>query len=193
MEEASGYGAVSPPWWNEAWIVACGPSARSFDFDRLRGKTVLAVNEAALFLTSFSSRLATAVFSIDHRWIGRRRLFLEEFAGEKYLAVPLETWPECAGITGAMYLRRLHERGLSEDPGIVCTGGNSGYAAVNLCVLKRARVIHLVGYDMDPVDSEKYGQWASRFHSMLPQLQVRGVRVINHNPRSHIDAFKKEI
>jgi hypothetical protein len=113
----------------------------------------------------------------------------EEFTGEKYLAVPLETWPECGGVPGAVYLRRSHEAGLSNDPGALCTGGNSGYAAINLAYLKGAETIHLVGYDMDPKMDDKYRQWIPRFRTMLPQLRRKDVTVLNHNKNSFIDAF----
>lgn len=185
---ASRYSRISAPWWEEVWIVAGGRSARRFDLDRLSGKTVLAVNDAVDILPG-AIRPAAAVFSLDNRWIRRRRDFLSRFPGEKFLAVPLETWPDCAGIPGAVYLGWSHQNGLSENPGIIATGGNSGYGAVNVAYLKHAQVIHLVGYDMHPQDNEQFLHWAPRFRAMLPQFKQRGISVINHNPDSSIDAF----
>lgn len=188
MAPQNNYGVVSPPIWPECWVVAGGDSARHFDFSRARG-AVLVVNDA-IFLVALQG-LATAVFSVDSNWVRRRRVFLDSFAGEKYLAVPLETFPECGGVRGAAYLRWSHQAGLSDDPGAVCTGGNSGYAAINLAYLKGARVIHLAGFDMEDAD-DRFRQWIPRFRTMLPQLSARGVTVINHNPRSAIDAFPRE-
>lgn len=187
------YGRISAPWWDEVWIVAGGPSARRFDFSQIPPACrVLAVNDGVDHLRGSSSYpLAAAVVSIDQRWIRRRRVFLEHVRGEKFLAVPLDTWPECAGIPGATYLQWSHASGLSDDPGFLATGGNSGYAALNLAYLKHARLIHLVGYDMNPRHDEKYEHWAPRFHNALAQLGKRGVTVLNHNPDSYVDAFPR--
>lgn len=184
----SGYGNVSAPWWDRVWIVAGGPSARGFDFSRLRGETVLAVNDAVDHF--LPPGVPAAVFSLDNNWIRRRRVFLAGFPGEKYLALPLETWPDCADIPGAVYLRWEHADGLSDDPGAINTGGNSGYGALNLAYLKHAREIHLIGYDMDPGDFDQYYHWALAFPRALPQLQGRGARVVNHNPQSFITCFE---
>lgn len=183
-----GYGTIGPPWWDEVWIVASGPSVRQFDLSRLRFKQVLAVNDA-LFQVPPSQQLAVA--TIDPDWTRRHRDFLAAHQGEKYCAVPLETWPDCYGIPGMTYLQQSHCDGLSDDPQFLCTGGNSGYAALNVAYLKRAKTIHLVGFDMDPSQDDKFRQWAPRFDTMLPQLRRRGVVVTNHNPRSFVDAFPR--
>jgi SAM-dependent methyltransferase len=173
--------------------VAGGPSAASFDFARL-GERVLSVNDAALKATALTAKVLPlgAVFSADPRWVGRHRSFLAAYRGEKYAALALDTYPELAGIPGMVYLQRAHFTGLAEDPEFLAMGGNSGYAAINLAVHKRAKEIHLVGYDMDPADGEKYRQWAPRFKTMLPQLVKRGIKVVNHSMVSSIDAFPKE-
>jgi hypothetical protein len=180
--------------WRETWIIGGGPSARAFDLGSLRGQNILAVNDSIdLLLNSLHNTchgdFAPPLFSLDNRWIQRRREFLAAYPGDKYLAVPLDTWPECGGIPGATYLRWSHADGLSEDLEVVCTGCNSGYAAINLAYLKGAQLIHLFGYDMDPKDNDAYEYWASLFRNMLPQLNARGIQVINHNPRSFVTAF----
>jgi len=181
------YGSVLPlPRWDEVWIVARGPSARRFNLQRIRDKQILGVNTFVL-----ATEVPAAICSADWRWIGSHRNLLSRYEGERYFAVSLETHPECAGIPGAVYLRRGRGQGISETPDTLCLGGNSGYAALNLAVLKGATDIHLIGYDMDPKDGEKYWQWAPLFRDMLPQLDRLGVRVTNHNPNSFIDAFPK--
>ena len=127
----------------------------------------------------------------------RRRPLLESFDGERYFALPLETLPDCGGITGATYLRRwTSERTRSDDWSSWTPAGNSGYSAINLAYLKGAREINLVGFDMDLNTRGKtdlFVSWIPRFRTMLPQLTARGVRVWNHNPNSAIDAFPKVI
>lgn len=188
MEAKTTYGSVSPPWWSEVWIVARGPSVRRFDYQRLVGKQVIGVNTFVLGLDR-----AAAICSIDPRWIASHRVLLSKYEGEKYLALPVRSHPDCAGIPGATYLEQCHERGLSDFARAVCTGGNSGYAALNVAVFKRAKDIHLVGFDMDPKDGEKYLQWAPLFRSMRPQLDRLGIQVTNHNRNSFIDAFPTQI
>lgn len=176
--------------------MACGPSAYAFDLRRLAGKRVIAVNNA-VDLLGFGSYLlrtpdiAAAVFSLDSEWVYRRRVFLESFPGERYAALPLESFPECAGIPGVTYLRHSENQGLSDDPSAV-SGKFSGHGALNLAYLQGAREIHLVGFDMDSREGEKFVKWIPTFRDALPQLNNRGVRVINHNLASCVDAFLKE-
>ena len=182
--------AVSPPWWPEVWIVAGGPSARRFDLGRLNGKRVICVNESIFSLLGTTPADAPAVFSLDHRWVLCRRDFLASHRGERFVAVPLETWPDCGGIPSVTYLRRSTEDGVSDDPGVVF-GHESGRGAINLAHLKHAREIHLVGYDMDPAENEKWAWWLPRYGRVAADLKARGVRVVNHNRDSHIDVFEK--
>lgn len=184
------YGSVSPPYWeDDLFLIGGGKSAVGFDYSLLREKRVLAVNSHSLSLVNAAA--AVAVFSLDNRWVRGNRDFLAGFAGEKYVALPLETWPDCGGIPGVTYLRWGYEFGLSEDPSVVNTGGNSGYAALNLAYLKRARRIFLVGFDMNWHEDPTYFQWAAKFRTTVRQLVERGMPVYNVNPRSSIDAFPR--
>jgi len=190
------YGSVRPPHWSEVWILGGGPSAKDFDLSRAYGHTVLAVNDGALRhyketeYVCGREKFTAAFCSIDPYWIREHMTFLAWFRGERFLAPALDTHPECKRIAGATYLKREHHFGLSEDPSVVCTGGNSGYAAINVAYHKRAEVIHLVGFDMNGPE-DKYRQWVPRFRTVLPQLEKRGTTVINENPESAIDAFEK--
>ena len=153
-----------PPYYPEVWVVGGGPSSKLFDPARLTGKVVLLVNDALSLFSSAQMRLfrAAVAVSVDNDWIRRRRPLLKSFDGEKYFALPLETWPDCGGITGAVYLQRGPARELSDDPAFLNTGGNSGYSAINLAYLKGAREIHLIGFDMNLDTRGKtdlYEQW----------------------------------
>lgn len=184
------YGSVPRIPAADIWIVAGGPSAKALDLSPFPPDLVIAVNQAPPAQRSCPPLCAAvAVCSVDPHWVRRHRDFLAEYSGPKFFAIPLETWPACGGIPGATYLRRSHESGLSDDPGMLATGGNSGYAAINLAYLMGAETIHLLGYDMDGPE-DKFRQWIPRFRTMRPQLDRRGVRVFNHNPDSAIDAFE---
>ena len=191
MAPETKYSHVCAPWWDEVVIVAGGPSAVNFDFDRVGNRRLLLVNDGYKRLTVRTlHEREWAAFSVDPGWIRRHSCLLEVFLGDHYACLPLETHPECAGIRGVTYLQRDPEAGLSLEPTHLRTGGNSGYAAINLAVLKRARSIYLVGYDMDPLE-EKFRSWAPKFDAMVPQLSDLGVKVLNCNPKSHITAFPR--
>jgi hypothetical protein len=158
----------------------------------MRGQTVCAVNDAAIRLYPLRQQFASlSVFSLDSVWVNKNCKFLADFDGEKFVALPLDTFPECDGIPGVTYLQWSTKPGLSDDPGVICTGGNSGYGALNLAYLKKARYINLVGYDMHPADKPHFPIWSAMFQEAVPQLRKNGVLVLNFNPHSNIHAFPK--
>lgn len=200
METPHNFGSVSGPIWDEVYVVGGGPSCREFDFDRLRGRTVIAVNDVVWRLP-----WSAAVFSLDRPWIQRNLPKLHQFAGEKYLAISEDrvdlTAEAPQGTT--FLLRQRSIRGLSCDPRIVhLGGGNSGFGAFNLAFLKGARRIVLLGLDYTQVDeywyggdcrrgrsSQMYADWAREYAWTTCQLRQRGVRVWNASPISLIKVF----
>jgi hypothetical protein len=188
----------SAPDWGEVCLVGGGPSLRGFPFERLKGRTVVAINDAMLYLP-----WAAAVFSIDLRWMENRVAELAGFAGEKYLAIP-EGHPGFP-VLGATWLRRLPRYGFSDDPEAIVCAGNGGYGALNLAYLKGARTIYLLGYDFchssvrwhrgydwqGAGNDRMYDKWAKRFIDALPYLKAKGVCVYNASLGSRITAFPK--
>jgi len=192
QEMQNSYGTVSSPFWEtDVYIVGGGPSALKLDLSFLRGKKVLAINDSAQRVLALPVAADLAVVSLDNNWVRRNREFLNTFQGEKFVALPLETWPDCKGIPGVTYLKWGYEEGLSAVPSILNTGGNSGYGAINLAYLKRARRILLLGFDMNPVENVLYPQWIEQFRSAVPNLQRTRTEVLNLNVDSSIDAFQK--
>ncbi len=174
--------------WSEVWIVGNGPSAARILPTIPDGASVLCLNDA-VFHVGRLNRHRVAFFTLDNNWVRAHRDFLAVARIEKHVALPLETWPDCGNIPGVEYYGWSHMQGLSEDPGVIATGQNSGYGAIGLCYHKGARSIHLAGYDMDPAANSEYKYWAPFFAHALPQLEARGVRVMNHNRYSHVAAF----
>ena len=184
--------------WREVYIIGNGPSRDRLLPDIPAGASVLAINDAVFRVRSLpcdpvwpvkANGYRVAVFSLDKDWVRRSKAFLASFHGERHVALPLETWPDCAGIPGVRYYGWSHAEGLSDDPAVIATGQNSGYGALGLAYSKGAKVIHLIGYDMDTPYMKQF--WAPFFHHALPQLNAKGIKVINHNPDSAIDAFPK--
>jgi hypothetical protein len=198
---------VGEPWWDAVAIIGCGASLTGFDFRRFNipGIRILAVKEAVWDLP-----FADAVFGLDRPWINRQADKLRELRGPEIWLAPTgaEQGNHIASIEDAKYLRLRRFEGLSDDPGIIQSGGNSGFGAVNLAYLKRAKRIVLFGFDYTEANGHHYrpeqyhwyraGQnarywknWGDNFRSCLPQLKRNGVEVINASPVSTVDAFPK--
>lgn len=199
MATRNGFGRVAGPDWPEVYLIGGGPSLRGFDLSLLRGRTCVAINDAILH-----APWAAALFSLDQVWIANRKAEIEAFAGERYLAVP-DDYDFDHGPVGVTFLRRCRGMtGLSTDPEkLYLGGGNSGFGALNLAFLKRARRIILLGYDYcygrqhwhqgykwanNGGDRVLEG-WARQFDHTAPQLTARHVLVLNASPDSRITVF----
>lgn len=106
------------------------------------------------------------------------------------------------------FLRRNANERLSDDPGLISGGGTSGFGALNLAYLKRARLVVLFGYDYGAIagkwhanaayyhprqvyDIDRWIIWARAFDNIIDQLRASGTEVINASPSSNIAAFQK--
>ena len=165
-----------------------GPSAARLLLTVPAGASVLCLNDA-VFHVGRLNRHRVAFFTLDKNWVRAHKDFLALARIERHVALPLATWPDCAGIPGVKYYGWSHAECLSDDPGVLVTGGNSGYAALNLAYIMGSKVIHLVGYDMDPAANSEYKYWSRFFDHSVPQLNAAGVKVVNHNRQSHVTAF----
>ena len=199
------YGAVGPPWFSDrtVFVVGGGPSLIGFDFDRLPALGhVIGVNRAM-----FDAPAQCGV-SMDIKFVNEHRDDLDAFArrNELYLGAGRVWWRAMPVIERAIYLREDHEEGLSLAPDRIRTNLTSGYTALNLAVLKRARRIVLLGFDygaaggrhhyhnrypwFDPTAAH-WPQWAQRFEVAAQACQRLGIEVINASPDSAIVAFPR--
>lgn len=194
-EPAGGYGKVEPPYWGTVAIVGGGPSLIDFDYERLRGATVLAVKGAM-----FSIPWADAGFGF-----GEMPAKVAAAQGRVYWAVD-EGQQAPANVT---MLRRLDGADVGDDPGAVHDGGTSGFGAFQIAMHKRATRIVLFGFDYDGEVGRNLGEgtadyhrrrekdltnWnvrAERFRVFVPRLAAAGVSVINACPTSAISCFQK--
>lgn len=201
-------GEVGPPWWDDrpVFIVAGGPSLRGRDLSGLRSRGwVLGVNRAADTVPCDAST------SLDGLFIGRYKPRLEQWIAkgqQVYLCVdPDHRKPP---VAGAVYLlrQRFEDAGAwSADPRKIVNGANSGYAALNIALLKRARTVYLLGFDMVPPAKPRLGRhwhdgypWSKSYSSGTYERWVRyldeaarqlpqGVEVLNANPASAVRGF----
>jgi hypothetical protein len=188
--------------WSEVFLVGGGPSLRGFDFKKLKGRTVCAINDAVLHVP-----WADCLFSADQQWIANREREILKFPGEKFLAGPM---PAEDSELFPYYLKRERSAGLSEQPDTLNVRGCSGYAALNLAYLKGAKRIVLLGYDFRNPDAHWYSNyswmsvtnpssgrskmylgWAQYFNETVNQLKQAGVEVLNASIKSAVTAFPK--
>lgn len=179
------------PFSGRCYLVGGGPSLRAFDFRKLDGRPVLAVNRAFERLPG-----AQVVYWSDPEfwlWHG------EALAGHSGLKVTTDGLGPREGVTE---IARTGLDGLETAAFAVRHGCNSGYAALNLAVLMGAREIVLLGLDMrdaaDGADHWHDGYPAPRkmtyeairphFRTLVQPLRRLGIAVWN-TEGSAIDAF----
>ncbi len=150
------------------------------------------------------------LYFADGRWWQwhKDRPAFQAFAGVK--ASIFSTGSEIDDAAVYM-LRNANERdqdpgGVSDDPGALKTGYNSGYQAINLALLAGARRLVLLGYDMK-AESSRRSHWFGDhpavtdplvFKSMVPHfrrlaviLAGRGIEVINCSAATALDCFRR--
>lgn len=96
---------------------------------------------------------------------------------------------------------------LVDEPGVIGSGGNSGFQALNLAVQFGARTIVLVGYDyridqglhwhgrhkagLNNPTQHNIARWRRRLDDQAGRLAALGVEVLNASPVSALTAFPK--
>ena len=173
------------------FCVGGGPSLKGFDWDKLKGKKVIAINRAFQVLPE-----AQYIYFSDLKfWNGYREELLKHSAikvtGDKRIKHDKVVSYRFTGL-----------KGIDIKPGCLRTGNNSGYAAINLAIHLGAKFIMLLGYDMDYTDGthwhEGYPTRSGKIKKMLPwfdsmkhDLEYLGVQVFNCNKESKIETFSK--
>lgn len=198
--------SIKPPWWDDApaIVVGAGPSLAGTDLGRLRGLGhVIAVNESYHDLP-----FADLIFSLDTHFMGKHAEDLANHTPQVLYAVPQNDDIGFLLTEGALYVERRRDEYstlLSLDPSWIQSGGNSGFGAFNVAVLKRAKIIYLFGldYTSDHYCPERYThqprnhneryypRWARVYEKTLPILERIGTRVINASPKSNLTVFPR--
>lgn len=202
-------GIVEAPWWDDRplAIVGCGPSLRGFDHGKLCGPWRVLAVASALWKLGF----ADAAYDQDWIWIENSVERLRTTPVPLYLVwPPSRSRRDAPSIPSASWIAgSLGDFTLSEDPRRVECGFTSGFGALNLARLKRARRIVLFGFDyredgrQHHADNDAYPwhlpghlakhwpMWAGKFDHAVPQLVRDGVIVVNASPDSNVAAFSK--
>lgn len=104
---------------------------------------------------------------------------------------------------GLNRIKGVGREGLGEN--VVHTGGNSGYQAINLAYLWKAKKIILLGFTMREIDGKKHwhadheppliheilpDEWRHKMTKLAADLKAKGVDVVNCDPLSALTCFR---
>lgn len=190
------------------FIIGGGPSLINFDFDKLKGRTVIALN------SSFKGiqHLTTAIFWTDNDWAAKNYDDIMRFKGLRFNsrinAMKLIN-EGTQGFASSCVLNKHADFGFTTAINAVC-GNNSGAQILNFVTNLKAYRVFLLGYDMNPSAQGKthwhegYEQAAALYasayknlfipsiNSMAPFIKQLGVDVVNCNPDSKLTCFRKD-
>ena len=194
----NGYWNVPNLWQGAtAYIIGGGPSLRSFDFNKLKGKPVIGCNDAYLL----GKDIVKICCFGDSAWyyIHREKLLDSNIpcvTNDNFLMKePIHvTRKKTLSLGEGEYLGWFH---------------NTGAMAINLALSLGAKRIYLLGYDMglgqegqanwhpnlkDEPNAKHYTKFMRYFPLLAKQIKVKypEVAIINSNAYSKLDVFHKE-
>lgn len=183
--------------WNDevVYIIGGGPSLKHFDWSRLEGKKVIAINRAFEVLPN-----ADVLYWTDSRFYKWYRKEINKFPGLKITCRSFHDKPSDVVLLKANNAIKMDIR-----PGFISHGNNSGYGAINLAVKLGAKKIYLLGYDMksNTNDSHWHSGYSSKhnhniyikmmkhFDSVPEQLKKLNITCFNANIKSELTTFRK--
>jgi hypothetical protein len=198
--------------WERIICVASGPSLtaeQGFLISTASDWKVIAVNT-----TWQRVPMADVLYACDQNWWKMYHMAVKaKFRGECWTA---DRW--AAHKYGLNRVQTYDNPGLSREIGVIHSGANSGYQAVNLAYLFGARQIILVGYDMQltydlshwhgdhppglgalpkagysnsGIDDGRFDDWVSRFKALAEDLALDRVEVLNASIETALPWFRR--
>lgn len=191
-----------PRLWEDktAVVMASGPSLNKEDADAVKHLPRVVTNGTFRMARDAEVIYAGDVFFWQHK--DYRDVF--DCPGFK---VGIESVPGSHPCTPepVLILKKGGRLGLSDNPASLQTGGNSGYAAINLAALFGAKRILVLGLDMtgghwhgkhpaglSNPGKDTFKRWIRLFKTLAPALTERGIEVINCSPISALEVFPKK-
>lgn len=190
------YGETKSIWQDEVvYIVGGGPSLKDFDWTKLKGKKVIAINRAFEVVPD-----ADVLYWTDSRFFRWFKEDIKKFTGLKYTCRPFIGKPADVTLLQSNSAMKLEMR-----PSFISHGNNSGYGAINLAVKLGATKIYLLGYDMNsnPKDTHWhsgydtkhnhsiYSKMIKYFEGLPAEAEKLGVEIFNANIKSQLTVFRK--
>ena len=182
------------------YVVAGGPSLRGFDWRRLDGRQVVAINRAYEVLPD----AAMLWWSDAGFWRRNRQPIHAHRAPLKAtVALPEDRFAYPLDVT---IYRATGVDGFDGTTGAIRHGCNSGYAAIHAAAGLGARRIVVMGLDMRHegamthwhtghgmlhVERTLRDRMLPHFASLAAALSARGVEVVNASPASLVDCWPK--
>jgi hypothetical protein len=193
-------------WWLD-WrgrtiaIVASGPSTKPKEVAQLHGRLpIIAIKENVDILPA-----PEVVYGCDRAWWANAR-GLPKFKGLKVTASGAVTteYPDVRLVKVTPF--KEDDRIFITEPGVLGSGGNSGFQALNLAVQFGATRILLVGFDMNSNhDLHWFGpakgfgrsnptefnfvRWRRAYDVAAVTLRQLGVEVVNASPLTSLKSF----
>lgn len=192
--------SVPRQWPGETvFILAGGPSVLNQDLSLLKGRRVIAVKSSWIIYPD-----ADVLFFADGRWWKQPELRPKAFAG-----MVVTTAAEI-GDPRALKLKKVAPNALSHDPRELALARTSTTGAINLAyhLTGPTRVV-LLGVDgklaadgrrhchglkwpwAKGAERQSFEDQAAEYRAIAPSAQKIGIDIINANPDSAIDAFRK--
>jgi hypothetical protein len=202
------------PWWQD-WrgecvaIVAAGPSAKTVGVEKLKNRIhVIVINESYQLCP-----WADILYSCDADWWNLRRKEIAKFKGIKLTMNDPIHGSKLHGIDGLNRLTIPQHCNvwvndlLLDKPGVIGSGGHSGFQMINQCVQFGATGICLIGFDMNaggglhwhgnhpsPLrnpDDARFWQWRIDTEKIAPRLKTLDIDVVNCSITSALTVFPK--
>jgi hypothetical protein len=174
--------------------IGGGPSLTVDDIEYVRGKVdaVVAVNDAYKL-----APWATALVALDGRW------WKWQNGAADFEGLRITNDRSASVYPGVLILKHAGADGIDTEPTQIRSGGNSGFAAINVAVHLGARRVVLLGYDLQPGPNgernfhddhavkgpQKFAQWLAHYNRLPAVLARLGVEVINCTPRTALTCF----
>lgn len=187
-----------PKMWQDCtcYVIGGGPSAATFDFDRLWGQKVIAVNDAF-----HEVPWAQILFFMDRPWFEANIQALAKFP---HIIATTKGEPFIHS-SRVKYIKNAAYDYLPDDPGQTVYANNAGLGATILATKLGVSRIILVGFDMKKVEGR------NNYHDRNIKSDVRGslynnfyraweyraeqirekAEVINACPESRLDFFPR--
>jgi hypothetical protein len=135
------------------YLVAGGPSLKNFDFSRLVGKNVIAINKAFMYVPEFSY-----LYWTDSRFYNWYKAEIDQLKCKKITTAKNPNLTE-----DVLLIKNSGGRIIDLDsPDKLTAGNNSGFGAISLALKLGASTIYLLGYDMGFTGSQTH------FHEGYP-------------------------
>jgi uncharacterized Rossmann fold enzyme len=194
------YKPIPKIWQDETvYIVAGGASLKGFDFSRLNGKKVIAINKAYQYVSN-----PDVLYWTDGRFYNWYKNEIDMLKCLKFtVSTNNRSYTEDVTVVKNVNIESLD---FNSSEGIFASN-NSGFAAIVLAIKLGAKKIYLLGYDMNHTGGK------SHFHGGYPNLEVsrehiyksmlknfnnyhrlleKRAQIYNTNPKSNLRVFPME-